>query len=73
MNAGWIIPFIIFEEALYAGLRFVNKIRAGPFVGITVTAALISTLCSFPAGTVMGPGFGAVPGTGCGNAVAIAV
>jgi transporter family-2 protein len=29
---------------VYAGLRFVNKIGAGPFVGITVTAALISSL-----------------------------
>ncbi len=29
---------------LYAGLKFVNKIGAGPFVGITVTAALISSL-----------------------------
>ena len=29
---------------VYAGLRFVNKTGAGPFVGITVTAALISSL-----------------------------
>ncbi len=29
---------------VYAGLTFVNKIGAGPFMGFTVTAALISSL-----------------------------
>lgn len=29
---------------VYAGLRFVNKVGAGPFVGFTVTAALITSL-----------------------------
>jgi bacterial/archaeal transporter family-2 protein len=29
---------------VYAGLRFVNKVGAGPFVGFTVSAALITSL-----------------------------
>ena len=29
---------------VYAGLRFVTKVGAGPFVGFTVTAALITSL-----------------------------
>ena len=29
---------------VYAGLTLVNKVGAGPFVGITVTAALITSL-----------------------------
>ncbi|MGI4852655.1 MAG: DMT family transporter [Janthinobacterium lividum] len=29
---------------VYAGLKFVNKVGAGPFMGITVTAALITSL-----------------------------
>jgi len=29
---------------VYAGLTLVNKIGAGPFVGFTVTAALITSL-----------------------------
>lgn len=29
---------------VYAGLRFVNKVGAGPFMGFTVTAALLTSL-----------------------------
>ena len=29
---------------VYAGLTLVNKVGAGPFVGITVTAALLASL-----------------------------
>jgi bacterial/archaeal transporter family-2 protein len=29
---------------VYAGLRFIHKVGAGPFVGLTVTAALITSL-----------------------------
>src|SRR5215831_13378438 len=40
---------------------------------MNVTLAMPSTLCKRSASTFIGPGDGAVPGAGCGNAVDIAV
>ena len=41
--------------------------------GMNVTLVMPSTLLSFSGSTFIGPGAGAVPGVGCGNAVDIAV
>ena len=41
--------------------------------GMNVTSVMPSTLCSVSGATFIGPGAGAVPGVGCGNAVDIAV
>ncbi len=45
-NLPWWAPIggLVGAVQVYAGLRFVNKVGAGPFVGFTVTAALITSL-----------------------------
>lgn len=39
-----VIGGLVGAVQVYAGLMFVNKVGAGPFVGFTVTAALITSL-----------------------------
>lgn len=39
-----VIGGLVGAVQVYAGLKFVNKVGAGPFMGITVTAALITSL-----------------------------
>ena len=50
-----------------------STIASEPRPGMKVTSAMPSTLLSFSGSTFIGPGAGAVPGAGCGNAVDIAV
>ncbi len=39
-----VIGGLVGAVQVYAGLKFVNKVGAGPFMGFTVTAALITSL-----------------------------
>lgn len=39
-----VIGGLVGAVQVYAGLKFVNKVGAGPFLGFTVTAALITSL-----------------------------
>ena len=45
-NMPWwaVIGGLVGAVQVYAGLNFVNKVGAGPFMGFTVTAALITSL-----------------------------
>ena len=59
------------ERASYAS---VESTRAkGPAFRVEVTDVTPKRLRNCSAGTVIGPGLGAVPGAGCGNAVDMAV
>jgi len=46
LSMPWWAPLggLVGAVQVYAGLTLVNKVRAGPFIGFTVTAALITTL-----------------------------
>ena len=50
-----------------------STMASEPRPGMNVTSAMPSTLLSLDASTLIGPGAGAVPGAGWGNAVDIAV
>ena len=39
-----VIGGLVGAVQVYAGLKFVNKVGAGPFMGFTVTAALVTSL-----------------------------
>ncbi len=56
-----------------AQARFESTTASAPFPLTKFTSVIPSTLRSCCAGTFIGPGEGAVPGAGCGNAVDAAV
>jgi bacterial/archaeal transporter family-2 protein len=57
---------------VYAGLTLVNKVGAGPFVGFTVTAALITSLVVDHFGLLHMPVHALSPGRALGAALMVA-
>ncbi len=49
MNASWwaALGGLVGAVQVYACLTLVHKVGAGPFVGITATAALVNTMISY--------------------------